>query len=393
MPERLHLYQKKSECCGCEACVNVCPKGIIKMVADSEGFLYPHIINPEICIKCKKCERVCPVKNSEEVTGFQERAVAGYSNDQNEIKASASGGLATAVAKGFLTSTNGVVYGVAYTDDFEGVEYGRASTEEELNAFRTSKYVQSRKNDVYKQVKKDLLSGKKVLFFGLPCETYALQLFLGKKEENLYICSLMCHGPSSPEVHKQYIKHLDDNCLDPIQFFSVRYKKDGWKPYYIKAVFKSGREHIEKFDGSLYGIAFLYFKRPSCNVCSIKRSRIHSDLTIGDYHLAAGGQFKPYNPDGVSSAFIHTEKGRYLVTIADNFYIEEIPVKNALYSEAYHRSIPARKNRSEFGRVFAESGLETACRIRSISRIEKQLRLYTILRTYGARVKRFIKGK
>ena len=29
MPDQ--LYQKKNECCGCEACMNACPKGIIEM--------------------------------------------------------------------------------------------------------------------------------------------------------------------------------------------------------------------------------------------------------------------------------------------------------------------------------------------------------------------------
>ena len=31
----------KKECCGCEACFQVCPVGAINMKRDSEGFLYP----------------------------------------------------------------------------------------------------------------------------------------------------------------------------------------------------------------------------------------------------------------------------------------------------------------------------------------------------------------
>lgn len=384
------LFYKKNECCGCEACQNACPKGIIEMAEDPEGFFYPLIIHPELCIKCRRCEKVCPIKNACEVTGFRERAVAGYSKDQNEIRISASGGLGTAIAKGFILQ-GGIVYGVSYTTDILGAEYHRASTLEDLEQFRTSKYIQSRKNDTFKQVQSDLTTGAKVLFIGLPCDTFALKLFLEKTYENLYVCALICHGPTSSLVHRQYIKKVMEEHNSNVVEFSVRYKKEGWKPYYIRAKLENGQEYLERFAESTYGVAFLYMKRPSCNVCPIKRSKIHSDITIGDYHLAAGGYFKPYNPDGVSSAFIHTEKGDYLASIAENFLIEDIPVKNALYSEAYHRAIPARRNREEFGRIFSKQGLDAACALKSIKAIERELALETWIRKQGARIKKLIK--
>lgn len=383
------LYHKKSECCGCEACSNACPKGIIVMEADAEGFIYPKVIRPEDCIDCHRCETVCPIKNATEVPNFQEKAIAGYSLSQDEIKASASGSLGTAIAKGFIKK-GGVVYGVAYSDNCLGIEYSRADKESELEQFRTSKYAQSRKRSIFQQVKEDLNNGNKVLFVGLPCDSYALQLFLGKQIENLYICALICHGPTSPLVHEQYVQTLmnEQNC--DIEEFSVRYKKEGWKPYYIRAKFSNGYEHFEKFAESEYGVAFLYMKRYSCNVCPIKRSKIHSDITIGDYHLAASGRIKPFNPDGVSSAFIHTEKGDYLASIADNFLLEEIPVKNALYSEAYYKAIPAKANRNQFGKTIAEKGLTAAASLRSIKVIDKVDELKHVLRRGGAKVKKLI---
>ncbi|MBR5349011.1 MAG: Coenzyme F420 hydrogenase/dehydrogenase, beta subunit C-terminal domain [Lachnospiraceae bacterium] len=390
MPEK--IYQKKSECCGCETCANACPKGIIVMEADAEGFFYPKVTDPDECINCYRCEKVCPFKNASEVPNFQERAIAGYSLSQDEIKASASGGLGTSIAKGFIKQ-GGVVFGVTYTDDCLGIEYRRAERAEDLEQFRTSKYAQSRKNDVYQKVRADLDAGKKVLFVGLPCDSYALQLFLGKQYENLYVCTLICHGPTSLLVHQQYLQGLIDKHGDCVESFSVRYKKDGWKPYYIRAKFSDGYEHLEKFAESVYGVAFLYMKRPSCNVCPIKRSKIHSDITIGDYHLAAGGKLKPYNPDGVSSAFVHTEKGDYLVSIADNFLVEEIPVKNALYSEAYHKAIQAKANRAKFGRTIAEKGLTAAASLRSIKVIDRMDEMKRALRRGGAKVKKLILGR
>lgn len=55
------LFDKKSDCCGCAACAMICPKNAISMVADNEGFEYP-VINEELCINCKICTGVCPIK-------------------------------------------------------------------------------------------------------------------------------------------------------------------------------------------------------------------------------------------------------------------------------------------------------------------------------------------
>ena len=57
----IHI-SKKEECCGCEACVQVCPKDCIQMKKDREGFLYP-FVEVSSCIDCGACERVCPILN------------------------------------------------------------------------------------------------------------------------------------------------------------------------------------------------------------------------------------------------------------------------------------------------------------------------------------------
>ena len=48
------------DCCGCWACIQVCPKKCINMSEDNEGFLYPGI-DLSLCIDCGLCEKVCPV--------------------------------------------------------------------------------------------------------------------------------------------------------------------------------------------------------------------------------------------------------------------------------------------------------------------------------------------
>lgn len=62
-------------------------------------------------------------------------------------------------------------------------------------------------------------------------------------------------------------------------------------------------------------------------MCRIKRENIHSDITLGDYHLASGGQVKPYNRYGVSSVIVHTKKGKELIEEREHFCLESVPVK------------------------------------------------------------------
>ncbi len=52
----------KKDCCGCEACVQRCPKSCISLVEDTEGFFYPEV-DVKVCIDCNLCEKVCPVIN------------------------------------------------------------------------------------------------------------------------------------------------------------------------------------------------------------------------------------------------------------------------------------------------------------------------------------------
>jgi ferredoxin len=57
------LFERKEDCCGCTACYAVCPRQAITMVVDEEGFAYP-IIQPELCVRCKQCIKVCPIKSN-----------------------------------------------------------------------------------------------------------------------------------------------------------------------------------------------------------------------------------------------------------------------------------------------------------------------------------------
>ena len=129
----------KKECCGCTACLHVCPAKCIVMQEDEEGFLYP-IIDKEKCIQCHRCETVCPVRHTDNLNTKTETYV-GYSRDEEIRKQSSSGGIFSVIAE-WILQQRGVVFGAAFDENFE-VHHIAIETKKELVKLRGSKYVQS----------------------------------------------------------------------------------------------------------------------------------------------------------------------------------------------------------------------------------------------------------
>ena len=63
-PDRLpELYLEREECCGCTACMAVCPVRAISMEPDEEGFEYP-VVDAASCVGCGKCVATCPFRRA-----------------------------------------------------------------------------------------------------------------------------------------------------------------------------------------------------------------------------------------------------------------------------------------------------------------------------------------
>lgn len=365
----IEIKDKKS-CCGCELCKNVCPTSAIDMCEDEEGFLYPYLAKPDACIKCSKCINSCPENKRIILPRPIEGIYTGFAKNETIIKSCSSGGVATVISQKFIEE-DGVVYGIQYSDDFKSIVYERADSIEKIEKFRGSKYSQSKKNEFYRNVQDDLKAGTKVLVFGLPCDIAALYNYTKNKFENLYTIELVCHGVTSPKVHKEFIESIEHtHKLCKLTNFSVRYKKDGWKPYYIHEEYDNGESNNYLFRPTNYGIAFHYLKRPSCNFCRFKvydkEYGMQADLTIGDNH-GVSTTSQSYHKWGSSMSVVHTDKGQYLMRlITDIFQIVEDDKSVINHNLALFAPFPEKNNRSKFSNVFVKQGLEAACHIPSV---------------------------
>lgn len=324
----------KSQCCGCSACVSVCPQRCIHFVADREGFLYPKGVDTGKCIDCDLCEKVCPVLSQRE----ERKPIAVYAakNSNEPIRmCSSSGGAFTLLAERIIAN-DGVVFGARF-DDAWNVIHAWTDTVEGLSAFRGSKYVQSKMGQSYQQVKDFLSEGRQVLFSGTPCQVSGLKRFLRKEYDNLLTVDFVCHGVPSPKVWQIYLQEtiarqgvVGKNTVSSfskvtpvITGVNFREKSVGWKKYSFALTLSKASADGEKNSVSLSQIfpenpfmkAFLadLILRPSCYDCPAKAGKSGADITIGDFWGIE--HFRPDFDDdkGCSLIMCHNEKTMQLL--------------------------------------------------------------------------------
>lgn len=254
------------------------------------------------------------------------KTFCGYYKNEELLKDCASGGAASILAESII-KTGGVVYGVIYSHDYKSAEYGRFTSLKKLKPFKGSKYIPAKKKvlvgsvykSVYELVAQDLNAGKKVLFTGLGCDVGAVLMYMKSKgidDSFLYTVDLICHGTTLKQVGEFYIENLEKKFNSTIIDFSVRYKKFGTNPHYLRATFQNGKIFEKEFYQTEYGIAFSKYARKSCYSCKYKGANHLADITIGDFW----GQDKTgeeYNRNGVSVLFVRTSKGVNMINSID----------------------------------------------------------------------------
>lgn len=110
-----------------------------------------------------------------------------------------------------IINEGGVVFGARFDENWQ-VMMDYAEDMEGLEAFMGSKYVQARVENAYKDAKRFLAQGRKVLFSGTPCQVAGLHQFLHKPYDNLLTVDLICHGTPSSKVWGMYLDEVMKEC-------------------------------------------------------------------------------------------------------------------------------------------------------------------------------------
>jgi coenzyme F420-reducing hydrogenase beta subunit len=353
------IYDRKEECCGCSACMSICPKQAITMVSDEEGFFYPSI-NQELCNECNLCKKVCPFSDNYRTNGNYDQPLvyAAKHKDDNVRMNSSSGGMFTAISD-YILDIDGVIYGAAFDENFV-VRHQKARTAEERNKFRGSKYVQSNLIGIFGDIKNELKKGRTVLFTGTPCQNAGLRAFLNKGYDNLYLCDIVCHGTPSPLIFESYIRYCERKNKSCIKEYYCRFKGNGWHSHTEKAVYVNGKEDSTSLLSQSHKALFYshVVLRPACHNCKFCNFSRPSDITIADFW-----GIEKCMPDfddniGVSLVLINSSMGQELFhNISKDIYCRESNTTDCLQSNL-HAPSQLSPRRDKFWQDFQNKGFE-----------------------------------
>lgn len=329
----MSIAQKRNnECCGCNACAEICPKQCISMYNDKLGFSYPKV-DLSTCIECGKCERVCPLIDPESILSTPISAFASWNKNLEIHSTSASGGIGYALSQ-YIIENGGIVYGCASIGT--KAKHIRIDKIEDLHQLQGSKYVQSDIQGIFQQIKSDLSANRKVLFIGTPCQAAAVKKFIEKKNENLIIVDLICHGVPSQQMLDNHIlkiakgeqvKRVTFRDGNSYKFALTLYNNNNNNNIYSKDYWQDPLSE-KYYHAFMCGVSY----RPSCSECHFAKSKRVSDLTIGDFWgFKDSDKLPKETQNGLSVILVNSEVGYNVIkNLHDKINIIQRPIQEAV---------------------------------------------------------------
>lgn len=352
IPNRINVTDE-GNCCGCLACMAVCPTNAISKTENERGFIVPTIDDSK-CINCGFCLRTCDFKKEHKEQSNNKRAYALIFSDKKVLRKSTSGGAFTALSDVVLRGS-GFVVGSVMEDDFT-VHHVITNDSGCRNRMRGSKYVQSDIHEIFHPIKDLLLRGEKVMFSGTPCQCAALRSFLGQEYDNLIVVDLLCHGVPNNNLFKEHIYYLEKYYGKKIVEYSFRDKKYGWDSYTNVVRLSNNREKAKWINQVFYSFFVNSVSlRPSCFNCVYRSYHRYSDITIGDfwgYNRIA----EKKNKKGVSLVIVHSDKGQSLIEDSAQFAkIHEIEV-DKIKKNIQIKPTSTKLNKDAFWKKYQDAG-------------------------------------
>lgn len=374
----------RNECTGCGLCAMKCPKQCISMDEDEEGFRYPKIDTMK-CIKCGICIALCPSTSISNLlfNKAERKYFCGIIKDKDMLLKCSSGGVFGALAE-YILSIGGYVCGCVYNDNMEATHI-LSNQKQDIERMFGSKYVQSRSEHCFFEIRKHLEENKNVMFTGTACQIAALHIYLRKEYKTLYCVEIICHGVPSPGLFRQYKKYLEKKLNGKIKDIRFRDKrKYGWGSEHRTCVIYEKANKIFEYRPMLpaYFSAFFYGLnlRESCYSCRYARSERVADLTIGDFW----GSWKKYQKrfrEGISVVGINTNKGRILTTNIFNmlnFYEDLLENEAIVSNDNFTHPIKRPLERNNFYNGIIRNGYKGLWKKTFLSKTYKKKTLVSI---------------
>lgn len=315
-------------CYGCGVCTASCPKKIIEINLDKNGFYEARVIDDNTCIHCGICIDVCAFSHEDLSLPKSHplKSWAAWSDDEQIRRKCSSGGIGFEIGKQLLERGYKVV-GCKYDIEEQRAEHYIATTVKELIPSIGSKYIQSYTTDAFRNIER---KNCKYLVTGTPCQIDSFRRMIRKFhcEDNFVLMDFYCHCVPSMYAWKAYIKMLEPR-IGKITYASWRNKFDcGWHDSWLMSLDgdktsqpidwqdsynvlmkeKKGIVQSRLSQGDVFYRLFLgdFCLGPQCQKqCKYKYDHSAADIRIGDLW----GETYKNDEKGVSALVAFTEKG------------------------------------------------------------------------------------
>ena len=365
-----YVLNDSNLCYGCSACYSACPVSAITMIENEEGFLEPKI-NHEYCINCEVCRRICPRLNCVKKNEPQIVYAAKY-KDPSIRMASQSGGAFWALCE-YVVGLHGVVYGCVFDIADRKAKHIRVTSLDTATEMHGSKYIQSCLLETFRNVKRDLLDSKRVLFVGTPCQIAGLLSFLGKKHANLITVDLLCHCVASPLIWKEYVEQIEYLYRGRCIKVNFRDKKYGWGTHFETFLIKKDTKVKFLKEGTfarLFNSGLI--SRESCFSCQFKTKERVGDFTIGDCGGIKRTSKEFWDRKGVSLIMINnTQLDEACTFMYEKLECRSVDLCNVL-QPALFKSIERNPQKDSFWNLYAKRGISGI--VNSFGSIELRIR-------------------
>lgn len=344
----------KIDCCGCNACGDICNKDAISFKTDNEGFWYPEV-DMDKCVDCGLCEKVCPVINAKELKKNDLPQSICYAAEHKNLEVvfdSTSGGLFSALAD-IIYKEEGYVGGAVFNEDFS-VSHFISNSKSDLPRLRSSKYLQSNLEGFFVKVRDIVKEGVPVLVCGGPCQMAALRAFLRKDYPNLIIADYICRGINSPKVWRKYLDSFEERYGSKVVYCKAKSKEYGWRNLTQKVILENGKAYYETRSQSNFTRGYLktgVYCRPSCYDCKFKGYPRIADFTLADFWGIEKVDSSMEKNLGTSLVMVNSKKGEeFFEKVKKKINYIEVPFESI---EAGNRSLnkslePCKIDRDQF---------------------------------------------
>ena len=345
-------------CFGCGVCAAICPKDVIKIELNKNGFYEPLISNKDKCVQCGLCLDICAFSHKD--LAIQTKPInswASWSNDARVRQKCSSGGIGFEIGKQLIEKGYKAI-GCRYDTDKQRAEHYIAFTVEDFIQSIGSKYIQSYTESAFKQIDRT----QKYLITGTPCQIDSIRRLIQKFhcEDNFILMDFFCHCVPSMHAWKAYCKMLEPR-VGRITYASWRNKFEyGWHDNWLmgldgdknpkpisqnndynsllkekKCAFQSRLTQGDLFYKLFLGDVCL---GSQCeNDCKYKYDKSSADIRIGDLW---GSTYKN-DEKGVSALVAFTERGKQVIKDLTDVTLVEHPfaivAEGQMKNNAHHK--------------------------------------------------------